>query len=287
MYQRPKAICGDQHGRYDRYGRKEQRSVKNKIILEEILRTMQKKQRGLAAELSAAPDGQLLLVQKDGRAVMQQCKEEHGQKRRLSLAGKPDLAAALIRKQYAEAELQLLKKDVTVITELLQRYNPVDYQSVLELLPEKYRQFERSQYMEGRAKTQDSWMHMPYKQSDYHPKQKVHATSQGLFVRSKSEVLLAEKLYEMKIPFRYEQTMKIGKFTVAPDFTCNVQKQLVYIEHCGLTGNAEYMKHHKWKMELYESVGIVPWKNLIVTYEDENGFINLAVMEAQMKAMLL
>ena len=81
--------------------------------------------------------------------------------------------------------------------------------------------------------------------------------------------------------------MKIGKFTIAPDFTCNIPKQLVYIERCGLTGNAEYMKHHKWKMELYESVGIIPWKNLIVTYEDENGFLNLAVMEAQLKAMLL
>lgn len=261
--------------------------MKNKIILEEILRTMRERQRNLVSELAAAPDGQLLLVQKAGRAIMQQYKEEHGQKRRLSLAGKPDLTAALIRKRYAEAELQLLKKDIAVIAELLQRYNPVDYQSILEMLPEKYRQFEKSQYLEGHPNPPDAWMYMPYEQSSYHPEQKVHATSQGLYVRSKSEVLLAEKLYEMKIPFRYEQTLKIGKFTVAPDFTCNAKKQLVYIEHCGLTGNPEYMKHHKWKMDLYESVGIVPWKNLIVTYEDENGFVNLAVMEAQLKAMLL
>lgn len=232
--------------------------MKNKIILEEILAAMRKKQRSLTAELAAAPDGQILLVQKDGKTVMQQYKEERGLKRRMSLAGKPDLAAALIRKRYAEAELQLLKKDAAMIAELLQRYHPVDYQNVLEMLPEKYRQFEKCQYLEGNANTQDSWMHMPYEQSDYHPEQKVHATSQGLYVRSKSEVLLAEKLYEMQIPFRYEQTLKIGKFTIAPDFTCNIPKQLVYIEHCGLTGNAEYMKHHKWKMDLYESVGIVP-----------------------------
>ncbi len=198
--------------------------MKNKIILEEILAAMRKKQKSLTAELAAAPDGQVMLVQKDGKTVMQQYKEERGLKRRMSLAGKPDLAAALIRKRYAEAELQLLKKDAAMIAELLRRYHPVDYQNVLEMLPEKYRQFEKCQYLEGNANTQDSWMHMPYEQSDYHPEQKVHATSQGLY---------------------------------------------------------------KWKMDLYESAGIVPWKNLIVTYEDENGFINLAVMEAQLKAMLL
>ena len=52
--------------------------MKNKIILEEILRTMQKRQRSLTAELAAAPDGQLLLVQKNGKPLMQQYKKERG-----------------------------------------------------------------------------------------------------------------------------------------------------------------------------------------------------------------
>ncbi len=55
----------------------------------------------------------------------------------------------------------------------------------------------------------------------------------------------------------------------------------VYWEHCGLPGNQEYMKRHKRKLESYEEVGIVPWENLIVTYDDENGILNLAIVESE------
>lgn len=47
------------------------------------------------------------------------------------------------------------------------------------------------------------------------------------------------------------------------------------------------MRHHKKKLADYENVGIVPWKNLIVTYDDEDGKINMAAVRAEITAKLL
>ncbi len=120
------------------------------------------------------------------------------------------------------------------------------------------------------------------------PEKKIHLTSKGLAVRSKSELLLAEKFYEFKVPCRYEQVLKIGKYTLAPDFTLLAESgKIFYWEHCGLTGNLAYMKKHKWKMDVYESAGIVPWKNLIVTYDNEQGAVDLPVIESEIRNKLL
>lgn len=63
--------------------------------------------------------------------------------------------------------------------------------------------------------------------------------------------------------------------------------EIIYIEHCGLTNDRDYMRHHKKKLADYENVGIVPWKNLIVTYDDEDGKINMAAVRAEITAKLL
>ena len=61
-------------------------------------------------------------------------------------------------------------------------------------------------------------------------------TSDGRRVRSKSELIIAEVLISMGIPFRYEYPKTIGKILVHPDFTClNVRTRKEFIwEHFGM-----------------------------------------------------
>lgn len=63
------------------------------------------------------------------------------------------------------------------------------------------------------------WGDGDYEQSDYRPENKIHVTSRGLKVRSKSELIICENLYDNHVEFRYEQILKIGDRTFAPDFT--------------------------------------------------------------------
>ncbi len=113
-------------------------------------------------------------------------------------------------------------------------------------------------------------------------------TSHGLRVRSKSEVLIAEKFYENKVEFHYEEILHIGQEVFVPDFTIKADNgDLIYWEHCGMTGNQSYMRHHNMKIKKYEKIGIVPWKNLIITYDDENGNIDLAIVDSEIKNKIL
>ncbi len=114
------------------------------------------------------------------------------------------------------------------------------------------------------------------------PERKVHTTSRGLRVRSKSELLIAEKLYEHGIDFRYEQILTIDGIDYAPDFTImRADGTMIYWEHCGLTANRGYMRKHWQKMQIYAEAGITPWKNLIVTYDDEEGLLDLRTVESE------
>ena len=134
----------------------------------------------------------------------------------------------------------------------------------------------------------DNWARAQFEQSTYKIEQRTQRTSQGLLVRSKSEALIAEKLYEFGVPFRYEQVLHIGCRDYFPDFTVRNTRsgKLFYWEHLGLVNNKEYMESCRRKLATYENAGIAPWDNLITTYDDENGNLDLQFVESIIKCKL-
>ena len=62
---------------------------------------------------------------------------------------------------------------------------------------------------------------------------------------------------------------------------------------CPLPNNdKEYIRRHKWKMSMYESIGIVPWKNLIVTYDmmqdnNEVGLFDSRIIDTEIVTKLM
>lgn len=123
-------------------------------------------------------------------------------------------------------------------------------------------------YAKSRLQAHKEWSEAPYRQNDRHPEGKDKITSRGLHMRSKSEVMIAELLYQYGIPFRYEEPLYIEGFMLVPDFTFRGADLLkFYWEYCGMMDDPKYVDHHIWKKNLYERGGIVPWKNIYFTYE--------------------
>lgn len=82
------------------------------------------------------------------------------------------------------------------------------------------------------------WMDADFEQSTFKPHLKVHTTSKGLKVRTKSELLIAEMLYRYHIAFRYEQILYANHRRYAPDFTIlRADGRIMYWEHFGMTNN--------------------------------------------------
>lgn len=259
------------------------------IKLEEILTEIQKKQDSVSKELRTCPPGTLLQVKERGRTVYYHNVWIDGKRQRFSLNKHPEMVALLARKKYLEMEAKILENNLSALRKAIDGFSDTTPEHILKQLPKKYKELPNSLFFQTTEQTEaERWQNELYEQSDYMPEKKIHLTSKGLAVRSKSELILAEKYYEFKVPFRYEQILRIGKYTLAPDFTLLAASgKIYYWEHCGLTGNPVYMKKHKWKMDVYESAGIVPWKNLIVTYDNEQGTIDIPIIESEIKNKLI
>jgi len=89
----------------------------------------------------------------------------------------------------------------------------------------------------------------------------VHRTANGEMVRSKSEVIVADTLLRLGIPYTYEETLVMPDGTQRqPDFTIRRPDGVtVYWEHLGMLGLAGYRADWEAKVKWYAEHGILPW----------------------------
>ena len=98
-------------------------------------------------------------------------------------------------------------------------------------------------------------------------------TDNGERVRSKSEVLIADKLKKLGIPYRYECELQLKNgIIIYPDFTVlNVRKrQIYYYEHLGMMDDPLYVQSVIQRFEWYRQNGIFLGVQLFVTWETRN-----------------
>ena len=121
--------------------------------------------------------------------------------------------------------------------------------------------------------------------------EKPYLTAKGDYVRSKSEVVIANELYYHQICYEYEKQLPLdeGRYILLPDFTiCTPnKKKIVYWEHCGLMNDPAYRNNWERKKQKYARAGISDWqKNLIVTYESEYGGFSVEDVQQHIQWLL-
>ena len=258
--------------------------MKEKI--EKVLAELEDRLKLANIELKMCPEGTLSFVKRDGRGTFFQIINSGGKRLRKSINKAPDFIRGLARKEYLINETKLLEKNIKALRDVMKSRVEPSPDNVLRSISRHLQGIPEEYFFPEENK--DSWASQPYEMSNYKPEEKKHTTSRGLKVRSKSEVLIAEMLYIFNIQFRYEQVIRINGIVLVPDFTIKLPDgRIFYWEHCGLMSSKEYREHQKWKMEIYEKGDIVPWKNLIVTYDDEEGNINVGIIESEIKNKLI
>ena len=128
-----------------------------------------------------------------------------------------------------------------------------------------------------------------YKQK-YYEQALIHRTLKGELVRSKSEVIIANMLYEAGIEYEYEKELDLGEDGIRiPDFTIEDAESglCFYWEHCGMLGDAAYNKHWQKKQELYKKHDIIEGENLIVSTDSFNGGIDSAEIKRLIDTYLM
>ncbi len=248
--------------------------MQNREVLQKMLAGLENRLQKANQELGKLPRGRLTREKRGNSFIFFHVMNENNKRVRKAITKDLKRIQALARKAFLQKETALLQSNIHQIKKTLAAYRPMSFDDVITTLP---------QYIaEYAAEKPSAWSDEPYNQSTYMPERKVHTTSRGLKVRSKSELLIAEKLHEHGVEFRYEQILSIGNIDFAPDFTIRTRSgKTIYWEHCGMTNNSQYMNAHKRKLEVYGQAGIFPWKNLIVTYDDECGILDLSVIESE------
>lgn len=103
----------------------------------------------------------------------------------------------------------------------------------------------------------------------WHDERLIHRASDGLRLRSKSELVIYNMLLEGGLGPIYEKALEWEDGSALPDFTLTGQKNPVYWEHLGMLGNEKYARHWQEKKELYARHGISEDAgNLILTMDD-------------------
>lgn len=107
-----------------------------------------------------------------------------------------------------------------------------------------------------------------------HSERLIHRTLKGHMVRSKSELVIANMLYQMGIPYEYERPLIGGNVPgrVWPDFSfVDAGGDLVIWEHLGMMSRDDYRKAWEWKKDWYAQNGFVLGQNLFTTEDSPSG----------------
>ncbi len=240
----------------------------------------------LEAQLIHLPEGKLICIQ-NGKYI----KWYHSHDHQLTYIPKSNrqLAEKLALKTYLSKHLDDINRELIALGYYI-RHHKEEPQSALSFLnPSSPYSTLLAPYFTNITPELNSWMQEPYAKNPIFPEQCVHKVFTNLYVRSKSEALIARLLYNNKIPFRYESPLSLGDLIVYPDFTLRhpVTGDYFYWEHFGLMDLEDYRRNTFSKLSLYSTHNIYPGIHLITTYETKEHPLSYEMIENLIKFYFL
>lgn len=239
--------------------------------------------------LKKAPEGSLVLSCSN-RKTQYYHKTEQTQKKGKYISLKNNkLISALAQKDYDMRFLKMAreqKKKLYKVVELLSSFNLTKTYSELS---EDRKRFVRPHIMTDEQYV-EKWMAVQYEGKEFLDDTPIIMTEHGERVRSKSEKILADKLFLMGIPYRYEYPLQLkGYGTVYPDFTLlNIrERKEIYLEHFGMMDNPEYSQKAIQKLEDYAKNEIYIGEKLLVTFETLRKPLDMKIVERMLKRFIL
>ena len=241
----------------------------------------------LSEELNELPEGNLFFKREHGvyRAYMR----VHGKEKYLG-AKHAALVEKLIRRKELEKALSCIGENIYILDKASASYTDLN-----SLLPSSTPLLIAgvSGISENNGLTRkevsaliNDWASNHYNNIDYFAESKDQTTSDGHRVRSKSELAIYEYLLSHDIPFRYEEPLDLGNMTKIPDFTLLRQDGKKFIwEHFGMLKDEVYYRNAINKLYSYMDYGFLPYDNIIISYDYEDGSINMEYIDRVLRAL--
>ena len=231
--------------------------------------------------LKEAPAGALRITKSHGTEQYYRRGEEKKSDWQYIRKENRELARALAQKEYDRKMLAVLEKKQSQFRQLMEHVDSGNLEAVYEGLSEARKRLV-TPWVLSDAEYAKRWERIPYEGKRFSENFPEIYTEKGERVRSKSEKLIADKLYMLGIPYRYECPMKLkGIGIVYPDFTIlkKSEKREIIWEHFGMMDDPEYSEKAVRKINAYMKNGICQGQQLLVTFETSHIPIDMMAVQ--------
>lgn len=243
--------------------------MRTKEQLVERCQYLQKVEKEKENALLKAPLGTLRVMQQGENMRYYVRKEEYPNDTIYLPKEKLNLARDLAQKDYDQKVLKAVSKELTAINKYIQHCPSIRAEQIYETLHKGKQSLVTPLCPSDEEYVQD-WEAVEYEGKPFSENVPEFYSMKGERVRSKSEVIIADMLYQMGIPYRYEYPLYLrGLGVIYPDFTVlNVrERKAVYWEHFGRMDDPEYAEKAVRKINCFRQNGYYEEDNTLYTYE--------------------
>ena len=205
-------------------------------------------------------------------------------------SNKTDILASLAQKRYDAQLLNAVKKQkkaVDVCIKKLEKVNFEDLSKIYNDFPAELKQYIKP-HLDDDEQYAAKWQARNYATSR-RENDTENYTSKGEHVRSKSEVIIADRLHVLGIPYHYEPIFRIDENDyLVPDFIIlnkRTRKEFLW-EHFGLMEKPQYCLVALSKIETYSREGYILGKNFLCSFESKNHPLNLQYVDGLIEEYL-
>ena len=233
--------------------------------------------KALEERLTSFPDGRLVVEKHKGGTHF--ILIVNGQNKRYLNKKDKRLIEQLTQKEYITKALREARSEMKVLMKTLRSYPDKVIEDVYESLPEERRRYVKP-LVTGDEQYAAKWQAEPFKPKPFKKGAPEFYTLKGERVRSKSEVIIADRLFIRGIPYKYECPLKAGKDVIHPDFSIlrMSDRKVLYHEHCGKMSDPDYTKDIPDRINKYARSGIFQGERLFLTFESADYPLDVKIL---------
>ena len=234
-----------------------------------------------------APKGNLRIAKKNNRFEYYYVNENDNTNGRYLKKKEEDFIRKLAQRDFELSVLRNAKERLKGIEKFLTNYERTDLSNVFKKL-NPYRKGLIHTNLISDEEYVKQWQAVNYEKKEFEDGSQDIITERGEYVRSKSEKIIADKLYMLGIPYRYECPIILeGNIKIYPDFTIlkMPEREEMYLEHFGMMDDVNYVNMAMYKLDTYERNGIYLGVNLFLTYETSRKPLNARALDEMLKAL--
>ena len=267
-------------------------------LTDKKLEETEKALKHVEARLRNAPKGALYIRNEKGKLRYYNRDQETGTVTYLDEKHKAEILSLEEKNYYRKLKISLTEEtgNLKRIRRILE--NTPDWKKVYYDIPEEKRHMIAPLDISGQKlsrKEIDAWncAISTYKKKNRNPT--AYVTLNGENVKSKSELIIADRLKAAGVPYHYEPRQGIADEHVgdimvwSPDFKAlNVRTGKEYFwEHFGKMDDPDYFSTCQFKLSLFADNGIYMGENLIVTMESSRTPLNTGYVDRLIERFLI